>query len=295
MILPPVGFERDGSTQIGKSDVRCDSIAAVFRSRPWSFDAHAHGDRHQLFWINKGAGRVQTDGYTRGFGPNTISFIPAGTVHGFDFTPVTAGWVITLPLVLPMDAELPVVPVMSMVNTREEQASLTGICDDISREQAQDEAARTTALACHGGLLAVWLMRHLIRHDVRAATDDAARRLLREFSRALEAGFHTEHAVSFYADALMVTPTHLTRVCRQHNGQSANSLIQNRTLLEARQRLAFTDQKIVDVARGLGFASAAYFTRLFTQKTGRSPSEFRNAMRQVFVRNRNQPQTALRP
>ncbi len=279
MILPPTSYMME--TAPVDTGVCCDSIAAVYRSRPWSFEAHAHADRHQLFWVNKGAGRIQIDGYTRGFGPNTVAFMPAGTVHGFEFTPVTAGWVITLPKVLPMKAELPDVPIVTTVNMREEQGTLTAICDDINREQAQDSAGRDVALTCQGGLLAVWLMRHLIQHNVTIPKDDAARKVLRKFTQGLEAGFHTEHAVAYYADLQMVTPTHLTRVCRQKNGQSANSLIQNRTVLEARQRLAFTDQKIVDVARGLGFASAAYFTRLFSQKTGQSPSEFRSAMRQI--------------
>lgn len=282
MILPPVDYDRSAATPGALTGVRCDSIAAIYRTRPWSFEAHAHGERHQIFWINKGAGRVQIDGYTRGFGPNTVACMPAGTVHGFDFTPVTAGWVISLPTNLASGAELPVVPVLSTVNMREEQASLTAHCDDINREQASDQDATDVALACHGGLLAVWLMRHLIRHDVHPPKMTAARKLLHTFSHLLEAGFHTEHSVGFYADQLMVTPTHLSRVCRQSNGQSANTLIQNRTILEARQRLAFTDQKIVDVARGLGFASAAYFTRLFTSKVGQSPSEFRAAIRQVF-------------
>lgn len=293
MILPPTNLGRIGDTLGDDTGVRCDSIAAVYRSRPWSFDAHAHADRHQLFWMNKGAGRIQIDGFTRGFGPNTIAFVPAGVVHGFEFAPVSAGWVITLPYKMPVPADVPVVPVMSTVNTREEQASLTSICDDINREQGSDHEARDVALVCHGGLLAVWLMRHLIRHDVAAPADDAARRLLRRFTRGLEAGFHTEHSVAFYADAQMVTPTHLTRVCRQKNGQGAVSMIQNRAILEARQRLAFTDQKVVDVARGLGFGSAAYFTRLFTQKTGQSPSDFRASMRQIFQTRAKRADTRL--
>ena len=53
MIIPPAGYERDGGAVANGTGVRCDSIAAVYRSRPWSFDAHGHADRHQLFWINK--------------------------------------------------------------------------------------------------------------------------------------------------------------------------------------------------------------------------------------------------
>lgn len=281
MILPPSGFERSSGMPVNETGVRCDSIAAMARSRAWAFEPHAHSDRHQLFWVNKGAGRLQIDGFTRGFSPNSVIFVPAGVVHGFEFTPVAAGWVITLPRDLPMPTDA---PLQTAVNLREEQAALTAVCDEINREQAHDLPGRGLALSCQGGLLSVWLRRHLIRHAPVANADDAGRRLLRRFVRMLEKEFHTEHSVAFYADALEVTPTHLSRVCRQRNGQGANALIQGRTVLEARQRLAFTDQKIVDVARGLGFNSAAYFTRLFTARAGSSPSEFRRAIRAIGTR-----------
>ena len=276
MTVPQFLIDRQGA---GDSGVSCESIAQLLRLQSWGFESHAHSTYDQFFWINKGSGRIQVDGQTRGFGPNTAVFVPAGTVHGFDFTPVSAGWVITLKRPLSVPAPLPDFHVQIAVNQREEQAVLTAICDEINREQSSDAPGQGAALACQAGLLAVWLVRHITRDAADPPKENATRRLMRRFVHLLEERYPTQDTVSHYADRLSVTPTHLTRVCRQTAGKPATTVIQDRTLFEARQRLAFTDEKINRVASSLGFASSAYFTRLFTQRTGLSPSEFRREAR----------------
>jgi AraC-like DNA-binding protein len=46
-------------------------------------------------------------------------------------------------------------------------------------------------------------------------------------------------------------------------------------MYEARRLLLDTDMPAREIAEHLGFSSAAYFTRAFTQATGRTPSDFR--------------------
>ncbi|MEZ5912190.1 MAG: helix-turn-helix transcriptional regulator [Paracoccaceae bacterium] len=81
--------------------------------------------------------------------------------------------------------------------------------------------------------------------------------------------------VADYASALGVTPTHLTRVCNKTCGRSAHDLLQDRVLFEARRMLAETKLPVKDVSAQLGFASAAYFTRAFQHRTGKTPTQFR--------------------
>jgi len=95
------------------------------------------------------------------------------------------------------------------------------------------------------------------------------------FTAALEDGYSSDDGVAEYAAALGVTPTHLARVCKATNNCSANTLIQNRKLLEAKAKLVQSADRISTIATQSGFASAAYFTRLFSQKTGVSPRSFR--------------------
>lgn len=261
-----------------------DSIAQMLRGHHWAFDAHLHEDRHQIFWINRGTGRMEIEGQTRGFGPNTVVFIPAGTVHAFEFGPSSAGWVATMAHTSPIPITLPEKALQFQMNAREDQAALTAICDEINKEQASGNSQKEVALTCQAGLLSVWLTRHLETIETPQSKLSQSRKLMIGFRNLLEAKFATEHSVSHYATALGVTPTHLTRVCRQTTGHSATTIIQNRTLLEAKRHLAATDMKIAEIGQGLGFASSAYFTRLFTQKSDQSPSQFRKASRQILTR-----------
>ncbi len=283
MTIPSYEYN-SGSKQPQDVPALCvDSIAGLIKAQKWGLDAHSHSHAHQFFWINKGTGRVQIDGSPRGFGPNTVIFIPAGTVHGFEFNPSSAGWVATISKTSPIPVALPEAPVQFPLVLREDQAAITSICDEINREQLSSASGKQLALACQAGLLSVWLVRHLEKIEEAEAAASPGKRLMRRFVHLLEDKYATLHSVSTYAENLKVTPTHLTRVCRQSSGKSATGLIQDRTLLEARRRLALSDQKIAKIADDLGFRSAAYFTRLFTQKTGESPSAFRKKVRQVSI------------
>lgn len=289
MTIPSYEYNSGPKSESATPILCVDSLAGLIHSQKWGFDAHSHPNAHQFFWINRGTGRVQVDGSPRGFGPNTVIFIPAGTVHGFEFNPSSAGWVATMSKTSPLPVPLPESPVQFMLLQREDQAAVTSICDEISREQASTASGKDLALTCQAGLLSVWLVRHLEKIEEAEAAVSPGKRLMRKFVQMLEHKYATLHSVSNYAESLKVTPTHLTRVCRQASGKSATGLIQDRTLLEARRRLALTDQKIARIADDLGFRSAAYFTRLFTQKTGESPSAFRKKVRQLSIQTPANP------
>jgi AraC family transcriptional activator of pobA len=81
--------------------------------------------------------------------------------------------------------------------------------------------------------------------------------------------------MAHYAEALGVTPTHLTRTLKAATGHSAADLLTERTLHAARSLLAETRQPAQDIARHLGFGSAAYFTRFIQQHTGVTPGKLR--------------------
>ena len=293
MTIPSHEYNKPSSSQIDTAVLHVDSIAGLIKAQKWGFEAHSHSNSHQFFWINRGTGRVQIDGSPRGFGPNTIIFVPSGTVHGFEFNPSSAGWAVTMSKTSPIPVALPDHAVQFPLLLREDQAAITAICDDINREQLAESSGKDLALACQAGLLSVWLVRQMEKLEEAEATLSPGKRLMRRFVQMLEAKHASSHSVSTYAESLDVTPTHLTRVCRQSSGKSATGLIQDRTLLEARRRLALTDQKVAMISEDLGFQSAAYFTRLFTQKTGESPTAFRKKIRAVSLQ-RTPAATSLR-
>lgn len=253
--------------------LHCESIAVRSRLHDWSFVAHSHPALHQFFWITKGGGRLTLDGVPQGFGQHTLMFMPRLCVHGFAFTPGTSGWVVTVPATLPLP--VPETPQVLKVPGPSEPGVLTALFSTIAEEHRQSRPARATVLTAQVMMIAVWTARAAEAREI--PKESARRRLMRRFTGLVEAQFRTTWGVERYADALAVTPTHLTRVCRAVTGKPASTVIHERVMLEARRQLAYTTLRIGEVAAELGFSDPAYFTRVFTAHAGLSPRAFRAA------------------
>ncbi|MEK6205019.1 MAG: AraC family transcriptional regulator, partial [Amylibacter sp.] len=264
----------------------CESISARGLKQPWSLTEHRHYDLHQFFWITRGGGRVVIDGVTHGFGANTAIFIPNLIVHGFEFTPGTVGWLVSIAKGLPI--AMPSEPMMCILPSPRDQAYLTGDFNNLNAEYVADTPDRQETLLHHAGLLSI-RYRRMKSGSLRKgfSNDSARRRLMRKFIARLEDRYGTPDTVKDYAGALEVTTTHLTRVCRETTGKPATKLIQDRTMLEARRSLANTKLKVRDISDDLGFQTPAYFTRVFTATTGKSPRTFRRDAQSMSLINPN--------
>jgi AraC family transcriptional activator of pobA len=98
---------------------------------------------------------------------------------------------------------------------------------------------------------------------------------LARYRALVDASFRTQPSLASLAQQLGITPTQLNRVCRQLTGRSALALLHARVLLEAQRDLAYTTLSIKQIALGLGFGDAGYFTRFFQRLSGRTPTQWR--------------------
>jgi AraC-like DNA-binding protein len=254
-------------------------IARLAQGGRWRTEAMRSYRQPVLLWFTRGQGRVTASGVTQGYGAHNAIWIPAGTMHGFDVSAQVFGSAVFLPPAL-ADA-LPHDPVHLRLREAQRQAELTGLIDALARELQSDAAGHDRAADLHAGLLAVWLERQIAAQaGLPGAVDaksPAARRLVAAFTALVEADFRSGRGVSHYARALGVTPTHLSRACRECCGRPASKVLADRVAFEARRMLLETDLPVSEIGRQLGFRSAAYFTRAFHRAAGRSPSEFRKA------------------
>lgn len=239
----------------------------------WRTEAMRSHAQPVLYWFTRGQGRITVQGVTRGYGPHNAVLLPEGTMHGFD----TGGQITGHALFLPRDADLSraAEPLHVAVRDAALQAEMTSQIDNIARELGRGAAASDRALRHHAGLLAVWIERQAEAGAAQDARGRAAERLSAAFSALLERDFRQARSVADYAADLGVTATHLSRSCKAACGRSALALLQDRLHYESRRMLRDTDLPVKDVARRLGFRSAAYFTRAFQSKTGATPSGFR--------------------
>lgn len=237
----------------------------------WRVEAMRAHSEPALIWFTRGQGRITIDGVTRGYGAHNAIFLPPHVMHGFEVSSQTFGSIVFFGF--DHGLSLPDRPIHIRVRDQIPQSELSGLIDNIQREIEAGKAGAERAAHFHLGLLGIWIERHL--GDADEKRPDAARRIAARFTALLEREFRSGKGVADYASALGVTPTHLTRVCKQTCGRSASDLLHDRVTFEARKLLVETGLPIAEVARTLGFTSPAYFTRAFQNRTGKTPSAFR--------------------
>ncbi len=241
---------------------------------------HSHST-HSLLWITRGQGRCLLDGIRRGVGVHNAIVIPAGALFSTDLARLGYGLVCTIP---PTDA-VPMPDSAQILRLRDvqAQAELTAILEAMQREDNAQRPFSDEAMQAHAVLLGVWLRRTMIDQDADPPRPLAAERLVRAYAALIERDYQSGKPMADYAAALGVTPTHLTRTCRQCAGLSASQLLTQRSLHAARSQLEQSSHPFNRIAAMLGFRSAAYFSRFVVHHTGQTPTQLRKQAKSASI------------
>lgn len=82
--------------------------------------------------------------------------------------------------------------------------------------------------------------------------------------------------VTWCAEQLHLSPNYFGDLIKKETGNTALDYIQSKLIDEAKTRVIDVSKTINDIATELGFKYQQHFTRLFKQKTGVTPNEYRN-------------------
>lgn len=97
----------------------------------------------------------------------------------------------------------------------------------------------------------------------------------RKFTLLVDEHYKEKHHVADYAELLFMAPKTISHKFKRLNLPQPNDVIKNRILLEAKRLLVHTNLTAKEVGYELGYGDPAYFSRLFVQKSGETPSAFR--------------------
>ena len=99
--------------------------------------------------------------------------------------------------------------------------------------------------------------------------------LMKRFKSLLEGHSHRQHSVTWYADALMITPDYLSKLIREKEGRSARSMINESIINNAKVLMKQPELSLKEISERLNFPDQSSFGRFFKTNTGHSPKEFR--------------------
>jgi AraC-like DNA-binding protein len=106
--------------------------------------------------------------------------------------------------------------------------------------------------------------------------------ILEKFESLLDAYFDSEKpqtiglpSVSYFAYELNLSANYFGELIKKESGQSAKDFIMNKIIENAKTKVYKTGKTVNEIAYELGFKYPQHFSRLFKDKVGYSPSEFR--------------------
>ena len=91
----------------------------------------------------------------------------------------------------------------------------------------------------------------------------------------LEVHYTEKIVLDELADRFFISKFHLSRVFKEQFGVSIHAYVRNLRITKAKQMLRFTDKKLEDIGYRCGLGAPHYFSRIFRQVEGITPSEFR--------------------
>lgn len=140
----------------------------------------------------------------------------------------------------------------------------------------------TQSIAMSALVVAVDMLAGAIKHNmvkgmvIRNSSRDQT--IVGEFMQLALENYRSEHKISFYAREASLTLSHFCNVISKTTGMTAQHIIMNFIIMDAKTQLKDSDIPVQDIARILGFKSPTIFNRYFKTYTGITPQEYRNSI-----------------
>lgn len=99
--------------------------------------------------------------------------------------------------------------------------------------------------------------------------------IVRQYNVLVDTHFRTKKQVREYADLLHRSPKTLSNLFAKYGSKSPLQLIKERTVLEAKRLLYYTDKQVQEIAYELGFEAPEHFSKYFKSVAGTTPGEYK--------------------
>ena len=150
---------------------------------------------------------------------------------------------------------------------------------DYELQQSIDKHSKTL-IASNIELLLNYCTRFYDRQFI--TRENANKGILEKFEEVLGGYFSSNKpqtiglpSVAYCAEELHLSANYFGDLIKKETGKSAQEYIQTKLINIAKERIFDIDKSISEVAYELGFKYPQHFTRLFKQKVGMSPNEYR--------------------
>lgn len=262
-----------------------EDIAYRSKGLSWAISPHRHNRLSQIIVVFNGHWSVKLDDNHYALNGNWLALIPAGVVHGFQFSPDTDGFVLSLnEALLSTSREAGARDDLSALVWKPQVIEFKD-CQQIERfrgyikllkhELTTDEVAQDVAVNHLVQLVLLTVMRQQRLQAMSVSSTGRESSVLLEYRAMIEEHYTQHLAVKDYAKQLNVSVSKLNRLCKILLNNSPKAIIHKRLIIEAKRQLIYTQQSVEEISALLGFSDSAYFSRFFKHMTGVTAGAFR--------------------
>ncbi|WP_419212212.1 AraC family transcriptional regulator [Maribacter sp. X9] len=160
--------------------------------------------------------------------------------------------------------------------TSNELNSIRPRFDEIFTEYQHENYYQKQKLASLVNLVYIDLSRKYSKYDqVKKVVSPNYLETLAYLDLAIEKNYKIEKSAHFYADRLNITARHLNRIVKTTLNKTTTQLINERLILEAKRLIVHSTNTFSEISEILGFEDYAYFSRVFKQRSGYTPLNFK--------------------
>jgi AraC family transcriptional activator of pobA len=265
------------------------SIEQLTKQVPFRHIPHRH-DFYHLFWIESGNGTFVSDGRSYPLTRGSLIFVSPGQVHAWKCNDTLKGFVLCFePASLFSGNDRPYRLLHDLAQfsaTTKDRATfqVAGSTYRILRvafKNLADEFHGSAEFRCdmvRSQITALLIRLHrLCLSTPSVEVQGYSTQLTNRFLSLLEKEAGKLQRTRYYTSALSVSPRVLVDAVLAETGKSPSAWIRDRTLLEARRLLIYTDLTISEIAYRLNFRNVSYFVRFYRRLAGVPPGASRGA------------------
>lgn len=247
---------------------------------------HKH-NFYAVFLFTKGLGTHEIDFNTYEVKPGSIFFLYPGQTHGWELSDDIDGFLFfhskefyEMNYVQNSIKDFPFfesnVTQKCIYLNEEQKNSIEQLFTQIYHENLEQQWQKKQLILSYLTQLYIQLNRYIENFSpINFTALRHYQTLFTKFEKLVDEHFIIQKKASQYAYLMNITQKHLNRIVKSISGKTTTEVITDRTILEAKRQLLYTDNSLNEIAINLGYDDYTYFSKNFKKNVSMKPSDFR--------------------
>lgn len=150
--------------------------------------------------------------------------------------------------------------------------NIISICEMLDYEYNQKVVNHNILYNLWNSLFVIFKSEQFKKEDVIKSDKN---HYFKEFLNLLEDNYKLNPTPEFYSSKLIISARQLNKIVNEFVGKSISNLITARKMIEAKRELMNTNKHISEIGFDLGYTEKSYFSKVFKNYYGITPSELK--------------------